>query len=281
MAILYESSFSDIRFTHTRDERPDSDAFKMHTHDECEICFFYSGKAVFHIEGSQYPLQSGDILIMRPAESHYIRVDSSQPYERAVLHFSPQLVEQIDPERALLKPFYDREAGHMNRFRDSDFSDPDHLVYLRNFQKPSTAQRLQITTSLFPLLNDLYKIFLCRDEEQIDAGNNDTTAGRMIRYINRHLHDPLDLNRICERFFISRSQLCRIFKQATGTSVRDYITVKRLIEARDYLRGGMSAQKVATNCGFNDYSAFYRAYCKRFGVSPQQEKNGRPADEEA
>ncbi len=48
--------------------------------------------------------------------------------------------------------------------------------------------------------------------------------------------------------------------------------MKRLLAARAMLQRGESAQKSAYACGFSDYSAFYRAYQKRFGHAPSADR---------
>ena len=72
-------------------------------------------------------------------------------------------------------------------------------------------------------------------------------------------------------FFISKSQLCRLFKKATGSTLWQYITIKRLTKARLMLREGEKPTKVCFACGFNDYSTFYRAYIKYYGHGPNLE----------
>ena len=37
---------------------------------------FWASKGIYRVEGTPYPLKAGDILIMRPAESHYIDISS-------------------------------------------------------------------------------------------------------------------------------------------------------------------------------------------------------------
>lgn len=262
---------ADLIFHHSGSEHPDPSEFFMHTHDACELYIFLSGRGVFHIEGTEYPLESGDILIMRQSESHYIEVDPSMPYHRAALNFSPSMLAELDPQGKLLSPFYDRPAGRFNRFRDCDFPDTNHRIYVENLLKRSENKRLQILSYLIPLLWELYWVSEHRDAELRDG--SDTTVSRIIRYINRNLSTPINLNTICDEFFISKPQLCRSFKQATGSSVGEYITVKRLINARELLRKGELPTQVCANCGFNDYSSFYRAYHKRFGISPQKERS--------
>ena len=96
-------------------------------------------------------------------------------------------------------------------------------------------------------------------------------VSQLIDYINKNLYEPLSLSRLSDKFFLSQSQLNRLFKKATGTSVWEYITIKRLIAARNRIRVGEHSGKVCISCGFKDYSSFYRMYKNRFGVSPKQD----------
>ena len=86
--------------------------------------------------------------------------------------------------------------------------------------------------------------------------------------LSRHLFSPLTADRLAAHFYLSRSQFGRVFKNITGTSPWDYITAKRLIAAKSMIEKGAGAKKAADDCGFGDYSNFYRAYVKRFGKKP-------------
>lgn len=258
----------DVSFHYSVDAHPDPEAFSMHTHQMCEMYVFLNGRASFRIEGSEYHLERGDLLIMRPAEAHCIQIQPDHPYERISLHFDPMLFDRIDPERHLLKVFMDRDAGRFNHFSAADFSDQNYRFVLSQLLQPERCQRTTIVTALLFLLNELYQLHLQRGEHAPSADG--TLLFRVIRHINEHLSEPLSLDALCEQFYISKPQLCRSFKRTTGASVGEYITAKRLLQAQSMLRAGSPPTLVCTACGFNDYSAFYRAYRKRFGVSPKR-----------
>ena len=42
------------------------------------------------------------------------------------------------------------------------------------------------------------------------------------------------------------------------------------MNARQLILSGAAPTKVFAQCGFSDYSAFYRAYRKEFGISPAE-----------
>ncbi len=265
-------SDGDVMFRYNLDTHPVPESFTMHTHNLCEIYIFLNGKASFRIEGSEYRLERGDLLVMRPAEAHCIQVQADHPYERLSVHFEPSLFERIDPEGKLMRVFEDREAGRFNRFSAADFPDQNYRVMLTQLMQPGNCSRLNVMSVLLPILNQLYQLYQQRDE--LAPATESTLLFQVIRYVNEHLSEPLSLDSLCERFYISKPQLCRTFKRTTGASVGEYIAAKRLLQAQTMLRAGMPPTQVCTACGFNDYSAFYRAYRKHFGTGPKKTQQG-------
>ncbi|HAL20674.1 MAG TPA: hypothetical protein DCP17_07975 [Ruminococcaceae bacterium] len=245
---------------------PRPENFKMHTHEWCEVYYFSEGKGTFKIEGSSYPLESGDILLMRPLESHYIDIDPSHRYTRFSAHFDPAILKGLDPDGYLMRPFYDREAGKKNLYRASSFKSEIYKSYLKNAVRETENRRLQILSNILPLLNEISAAF--------SAGVNETASEtldyKIVNYINNRLSENITLDEICREFYISKPHLCRVFKEITGSTVWDYITVKRLLNAKMLIGSGIKPTKACGECGFNDYSTFYRAYVKKFGTPPSK-----------
>ena len=122
---------------------------------------------------------------------------------------------------------------------------------------------------LLTLLEELYEKFELVQSEEENFLNEDSS--HILRYINRHLTEDLSLEKLCERFFISKSQLNRNFKKSNGSTVWEYITAKRLLLAKEMLKESARPTEVYLKCGFNDYVTFYKAYKKYFGVSPKND----------
>ncbi|MFI3212628.1 MAG: AraC family transcriptional regulator [Eubacteriales bacterium] len=259
-------SNENIEFFHSLDSVPNPDKFVMHMHERCEVYFFIKGKCNYNVEGSSYPLKSGDILIMRNAESHYPQIDSNYPYERMSLLFSKDLFSQFDPDNTLSSPFFQRLAGSNNIYHSQDFISNHHIQIVQNLISIKEPTYLQLSSLLFSLLYEISTSFQTRTEyEAIDSLPN-----QIVNYINGHLSETLSLDSICQYFFISKPHLCRIFKEATGTSIGQYINAKRILYAKELIQLGESPTTASTLCGFHDYSVFYRNYKKRYGYSPSE-----------
>lgn len=263
----YVDDSIDFHYTLDKNPNPDSQGFKVHTHLFNELYYFVGGKVSFRVEGTNYPLHPGDILIMRHAESHAVEVDASEPYERISMRFDPEIIKSIDPDGNLLKAFNNRPLGKGNLFTAADFSTPLCSMLAESLMEKRQNPRQQIVSTLIPILNELCIAFENKNEGEIDYSTR--LEKRIIDYINRHLSDDLSLDLICSRFHISKPQLCRVFKALTGSTVWEYVTVKRLMAAQQLIRSGTPPTKAAISCGFNDYSVFYRAYRRHFGFSPK------------
>ena len=265
---IFRYSAPDMYISHARDEDPSPAKFYMHSHAYAELYCFLGGNAVFYVEGTAYKLQPGDILLMRPAEAHYVQVQAGEPYERICMNFDTGILTPLDPDNQLVQPFFERRAGKRNLFRPEDGVCMEHL---KRMIAPSQNQRLTILANLVLLMQQIGVMF---QSDKRSINDPDTMEYRLIRYINKNLDRELTITDLCDKFFVSRTQLCERFKQATGTTVGNYVSVKRLMLARHLLLRGQKATEVYAACGYEDYSAFYRAYVKYFGHSPRDEQKG-------
>lgn len=256
----------ELRMDYQCDKMPCQENFRMHTHEQYEFYYFMNGKGVFKIEGSCYALERGDILLMGPTESHYIELNPDHPYTRLTVHFLPEIFRGIDPSGELLKPFIGREGGRFNRYRAQDFATDAYQVFIKNILTDTGNGRLQILSNLLPLLNEISIAFRSKAAGEFE----DSLDHQVVRFINRNLTREMTLDGICREFYISKAQLCRMFKAATGSTVWEYITEKRLVNARRQIQEGLPPTKVCEEWGFHDYSTFYRAFRKKYGVSPGQ-----------
>ena len=248
-------------------ERPAQGDYSMHIHsDSHEIYCFHFGDAEFSVEGNRYPLEPGDLMLLRKGEVHRLILRSDARYERSVINFD--LPPEMDPDGRLMAPFNQRPLGKYNRYRLAQFQDEHWPLYLAKIEAAAEPQRKWCY--LLPLLSDLYDCFE-RLKHANPRSEKDRAAG-VIQYINRHLGDDLSLELLAGQFYLSKAHLNRIFRQSTGTTVWEYIVVKRLFMAREMLIAGQPPTRVYSLCGFQDYTAFYRAYRQHFGISPKDEK---------
>ncbi len=264
---LFQYSDATLYAHHSLDNHPKD--FPMHAHEMYEIYYFLSGDCSYLVEGCEYALKPHDLLVTRSAEAHKTVFHSSVPYERIVIHFDPSLFDQLDPDGLLLLPFTDRRLGMKNLYRSAGNTPACWNSCFDILHSPSehaAQKRLHIIQCLLSILDSI----AFTGAASADTMHGTTIACDLINYVNAHLFDDLSLRSISEAFFLSPSQLNRLFRRASGSSCWSYIQLKRLLAARELLRQGQPATAVCEACGFRDYSAFYRAYRSHFGVAPSK-----------
>lgn len=271
--LLFHYVDSELRLRHAIDEKPNNNDFTMHVHEHYEIYLFISGNAKYIVEGSVYPLEPGTIIIIRPTEIHKAEIVGDGQYERYSLNFSTSFLDKIDPEHRLMKAFDIHPHGFENMYHF-----PPHVneQILDDFKYMCEAVpgdeydcKLHIYTALLSLLRKINNAYINKDTNTKTAPQSLTE--QIVKYVNVHLLDELSVPMIANHFHMSTSQLSRLFKKGAGCSIWEYISAKRLSIARIKIHDGMSAQAACEECGFYDYSSFYRSYVKRYGVSPKND----------
>lgn len=93
-----------------------------------------------------------------------------------------------------------------------------------------------------------------------------------VEYINANIEKQITVEQIAKHLMISYSCLTKLFKREMNVSVYKFILSKKLVHARKKILSGENPTQVAFDCGFNDYSGFYKQYKKMFGASPSLSK---------
>jgi AraC-like DNA-binding protein len=256
-----------LRLSYGVDEKPDDSRFSVHVHDDYELHCVASGKVGYMVEGRIYDLRPGGMMLMRRAESHRLLVNGSERYERYTLNFRPEVLEAHGLSLTLMDAFESRGLGERNLYLPSEFQGMEPLGVFR--QMMESCQTLPSEEVLVPYLSALLCAVNTVFHRQPHTRYSDEELGRrLINYINDNLFEELSLAVISENIHMSPSQINRVFRSLTGTSVYQYILSKRMIVAQDLIAKGESAVSASQRCGFHDYSSFYRLYKKRFNTSP-------------
>ncbi|NLM79396.1 MAG: AraC family transcriptional regulator [Ruminococcaceae bacterium] len=272
MPILAQINRSHLFYHHSIDEKPDSGT--RHCHALYEIYYFISGSGEYYVEGSRVHLRPYTLILMKPAAYHYFHVTGDSPYERCALHFHPDVLPVSD--RDLLLAAFKKNNGDQNG--PSVLAVAKQSELLSAFKRidracllPEDERRLMSQAILAEMLTLIVgcRRRPCQSEEPVHMITR-TLVSDIIEYLNAHLAERLTLDSLAASFFVSKYHLCRTFKRATGATVLEYLTQKRILQARELLEQGLSPSLVAGQCGFSDYSTFYRAYRQLSGCAPSQ-----------
>ena len=255
-----EISFENFRYRHHTTQDPIHTKFIRHAHRTYEIVYLVGGDISYVIENQRFRLTPGDIVLVPASRYHYAAVEGNTPYERAVIDFPDELA---DPE-LIARAFDKTQVYHtasLSAFRDF-YHRLDTYADI-----PNRRDRERIATALLTELLCL----LCGLDPSLAVpagGRQDTTVEAALKYMEENLTSIRSMDEICHALYISPSHLCKAFSEVLNTSPMRYLRRRRLHHAHDLLRSGERPTNLYQECGFRDYSSFYRAYREYFGLSP-------------
>ena len=224
----------------------------IHCHSNYEILYFIRGNVRYIIEGAEYSLTAGSLLLIPPNVVHGVKACGDGTYQRCVLDIYPGGFD-LDGENLLRRVFnskcyYENTDG---RGIGNAFDDIFNAAILGDWA-----------------LNISMQDTLEASEPKIAASG---AVSQIITYINENFTEKITLDDISAKFFISKHHLNKLFRKATGITVGEYVIYKRIYYARGLIQRGVRASEAAESSGFSDYSAFYKAYIKRMGHNPQSD----------
>jgi AraC family transcriptional regulator of arabinose operon len=96
-----------------------------------------------------------------------------------------------------------------------------------------------------------------------------------ISYIRLKYAEPVKINQIAISLGLNRSYLTRLFKEATGYSLQDYLLTYRMKMAVKLLADdSLSVNQVASRVGYSDTFTFSKAFKRHFGKAPSDYRKG-------
>lgn len=266
-----------IRYHHSLStyQEGESDCVPTESHFMCEIFLLLSGSVEYLIEGKVYTPKPMEIVILAPNELHSLQIDTSLPYERMVVHFSPDLLPSLK-ELDLLTPL--NYAKHSARIIPKEIVKKFNLYENINTFKQLCLQKgkyldLRLVGAIIKLiesLNESIEAILASDSFSLPTTKKvNAISSACIQYINSHLTQQLSAEDVSKHLNLSVSHIRNSFKKEIGIPLQHYILHQKMQLARTLLTQGQSPQQVANSLGYEYYSTFYQSYMKFFNIKPK------------
>jgi len=103
---------------------------------------------------------------------------------------------------------------------------------------------------------------------------NDILLAALCREIGERCSEPLQLDALARRHFISRAKLDRLFVDALGMPPGRYLMNIRISRACTDLVAGFSVQETAARCGYTNVGHFIRLFRRYTGMTPAKYRRG-------
>lgn len=246
-------------FRHHTSYNIDESVHTTHSHNIFEIIYFIEGDATYVVENRRYKLKKGDLIITRPFTHHFIQIDSVCNYERYNILFDPEShniksISALDENLDIIN--LENLPLATSIIRKTDY-------YFNNLDKDSFEDAISL------LIGELfYLISIESVKTRKTPDESSAILSRALHYINENLVSLRGVDEVAKHCFVTESYLYRIFKRELHHSPKKYITEKRLLLAGKRILNGEKPTEIYEQCGFSDYTTFYRNYVSFFRQSP-------------
>ena len=92
-------------------------------------------------------------------------------------------------------------------------------------------------------------------------------------FIDENYHEPINLDEISQKAFLSRFHFHRLFTQVYKKTPHQYLTTKRIEKAKDLLSENKQVTEVCNEVGFESLGSFSVLFKKEIGFAPTYYRN--------
>ncbi len=204
-------------------------------------------------------LRSGDLIVFSPGTPFCYFKPEGVEMEYYWVHFTgylaPELLSQCGiPVNQIVTPGCDERVGACF----------DKLFDV--FLTRSDRFGVQMLHGLSGILLELGR---CLAEGGSAGERVRSRVSRALTYIHAHLGQPVSVRELAQAEHMSVSHFRAVFRESTGLSPQDYVTLAKLNFACELLRQtDMSVKQAAAAAGYTDPQYFSRVFCKHLGMPP-------------
>lgn len=238
------------------------------------------GKKVMHLRDHEaFEFLPGESLILPSDELMCIDFPDAElhkPTKCLAMAFNHEKIDEVVHQMNLAMPKVDNGEW---RFTDYNFHFTNDvaihqlihkLLFLFTENHPSKA--LFVEMSMKELI---VRILQAESREiyntQSKALSSSNRLAYIIRYIRENLHQPLTVEELSKKAYMSESNFHRVFKQELGVSPVNFINNERLKLAASLLKDpNRRIKEVYMECGFNSLSYFNRLFKRTNSLSPKE-----------
>ncbi len=248
-----------------------------HTHDFIEFVYMLRGKSMHRVDGVEYPLTGGDLLIINYGETHCFDGDPAALFYNILIKpaFLDESMRECRDLFLLLKTPQYREFGDLvdDRRRCIRFSpeEKDCFEYmLLLLDKELKNRELGYDLTTHTGVNFLLAMILRRMCAAQTAVNGE--FGRVLEYIAAHYAETVTVTGLATMCHYNPSYFSRVFRKYTGVTFSEYLKRVRIAAACRLIDTGSRLGDLYTRVGYTNKTNFYKHFRQIEKQTPLQYK---------
>ena len=255
-----------------------TEAVLIHSHNFYELIFCIKGEIQYLLDNKRFRIQAGDIILIPPGTVHQPLFPQplTETYDRYVLWIDLPFWETCFASQPDMNFAFEQCKKRNSYLLRSPRPTWTGLFVAANiinneFTKKELGWEINVKAMTISLMTHINRTYYYQDISVPDAEKSNLMDD-ICYYIVSNLREKLTLESVSQHFLVSKSTVSHMFTNQFHVSFYQWIIHQRLIAAKNGILSGVPLQQIWENCGFGDYSSFYRVFKKEFGVSPKEFK---------
>ena len=242
---------------------------EKHWHRSIEIFAVFEGTLAFFINEEEYPLGSGEFILLNSNEIHSI--SSPEANRTIVLQIPMNVLRNVETGEGLIL------FTHSPKRQDSKIMELIGSMY-QELQERGSEYEWKVQSDFFMLVYLLLTKYRKREilPEEIRHYRKLNRLSTITGYIRENYTKELSLEMVADRFGYSPSYLSRMFRKYAQTNYKTYLQNVRIEYGfQEFANTDHTIGEIALNNGFPNQKAFTREFKKKYGILPSEYRRGQ------
>ena len=236
--------------------------------DDYHFLLFFSESPVTRVNGCEYHLKKGGLLVIQPWQEVYgiIPCENRKFGKYTHIAIKKEFFNKIATEAALGDTF---EFKHIQGVYSTQLLD-----LIGNFQREmmnhAETYPLMIKSICTQIVFQLIRDLNCKSTAD-NIGRENKYINAAIEYMHKYYSSDISINDICSLIYLSPCHFKRVFKEYTGQTPYQFLMGIRIEKSKELLRKSEhSIEKVAGLCGFINAGHFSTVFKRHVNMSPTE-----------
>lgn len=244
--------------------------------NEYQMYYILDGERYFYMNETCFLMKKGTLTLVDKKQIPFTNIIGGKSHERFLAEFEEQWLKKAGEIHGIdfLKLFGSRHGVYELNEKEQEFVEKsirkiENILREEHPYAGALVKNILLSVTI-PALSGMGR----------HAPKEKPHKGKMLRYIKVreiinyimiHYAEVNGLEEIAQTFYIDKSYLSRIFKEAANFTVNEFINFQRIEHARsELLEEGISIEEVSKKLGYKRVSYFDRVFKKYVGMSPMQ-----------
>lgn len=237
-----------------------------HLHSQYEVYYNISGAKGFMIGGEVYECSKRNLILIPKVQTHKVVVKQNEPYERCIINIDEYVVELISAMCNASYMQWIRKDAVMVDLSAEEHNEFMALVYEYN-RLENDKDSLLAFSKLLQIMSFLHRMFE-KPHKQKRLENDMISYTDLVLKCVEERFQRVSVGEIAKELYLNEDHMNRVFKEETGLTIKHYLTLRKIAEAKKHIYLGKSVKEACVLSGFGNYANFLRTFKKYEGYSP-------------